>query len=292
MMNNNRDDTRKQFNECLVKATDLLRLVSQQIGTNPTYGDLLDIMCLRSELDVLEDSLKEVLDRFQAPNRTYREVSALGRATEGAVDDALSLSEKFLRRITDVDGAFRSSKAACLEAAAAVMALVRQDTAISPTDAGRLVARRKTLEQAFARIEGSWENLLQSACDCDESVVFIAISELVEVTEDATDNALFKSEDLLRAIGHHGVTSEVHGMDLTHVVAKTRGAKDDDAYNPPGPRVNIAASDTDTYKTWDPAVPHRTARSGRAEREIGGSVERIESRKWTRKRTPGCEAPY
>ena len=65
MMNNNRDDTRKQFNECLVKATDLLRLVSQQIGTNPTYGDLLDIMCLRSELDVLEDSLKEVLDRFQ-----------------------------------------------------------------------------------------------------------------------------------------------------------------------------------------------------------------------------------
>ncbi len=138
-MNNNRDDTRKQFNECLVKATDLLRLVSQQIGTNPTYGDLLDIMCLRSELDVLEDSLKEVLDRFQTPNKTYREVSALGRATEGAVDDALSLSEKFLRRITDVDGAFRSSKAA-----AAVMALVRQDTAMSPTDAGLLVARRKT----------------------------------------------------------------------------------------------------------------------------------------------------
>ena len=81
------------------------------------------------------------------------------------------------------------------------------------------------MEQAFARIEGSWENLLQSARDCDESVVFIAISELVEITEDATDNALFKSEDLLRAIGHHGVTSEVHGMD--------------------------------TYETWDPAVPHR-----------------------------------
>ena len=96
MMNNGRNDTRKQFNECLIKATDLLRLVSQQIGTNPTYGDLLDIMCLRSELDVLEDSLKEVLDRFQTPNKTYREVSALGRATEGAVDDALSLSEKFL----------------------------------------------------------------------------------------------------------------------------------------------------------------------------------------------------
>ncbi len=95
------------------------------------------------------------LDCFQAPNTTYKEVSALGRATEGAVDDALSLSEKFLRRITDVDGIFRSSKAACLESAAAVMALVQQDMAISPTDAGRLVDLRKTLEQTFARIEGS-----------------------------------------------------------------------------------------------------------------------------------------
>ena len=100
--------------------------------------------------------------------------------------------------------------------------------------------------------------MLQSARDCDESVVFIAISELVEVTEEATDNALFQSEDLLQDIGHHGDTKGVHGMDLTHVVAKTRGAVDDDAYNPPGPRVNIATSDTDTYETWDPAVPHRT----------------------------------
>jgi hypothetical protein len=235
MMNNGRNNTRRQFNVCLIKATDLLRLVSRQVGTNPTYGNLLDIMSLRSELDVLEDSLKEELDRFQAPNKTYREVSALGRATEGAVEDALSLSEKFLRRIMDVDGTFRSSKAACLESAAAVMALVKQDMAISPTDAGRLVDLRKTLEQTFARIEGSWENLLQSARNCDESVVFIAISELVEVTEEATDNALFQSEDLLRAIGHHGDTKGVHGMDLTHVVAKTRGVEDDEVDSPPRP---------------------------------------------------------
>ena len=95
-MNNGRDDTRRQFTVCLSKATELLGLVSRQVGTNPTYGNLQDIMSLRSELDVLEDSLIEELDHFQAPNTTYKEVSALGRATEGAVDDALSLSEKFL----------------------------------------------------------------------------------------------------------------------------------------------------------------------------------------------------
>jgi hypothetical protein len=81
---------------------------------------------------------------------------------------------------------------------------------------------------------------------------------LVEVTEEATDNALFQSEDLLRAIGHHGDTKGVHGMDLTHVVAKTRGVEDDEVDNPPRPRVDIATVSIDANKTLDPAVPHQT----------------------------------
>ena len=39
------------------------------------------------------------------------------------MDAALSLLEKFLRWITDVDGIFRSSKAACLHSVAELMAL-------------------------------------------------------------------------------------------------------------------------------------------------------------------------
>jgi hypothetical protein len=116
-----KDDTRRYFTVRLSKATELLGLISRQVGTNPTYGDLQDIMSLRSELDVLEDSLVEELDRFQAPDKTNRDVSALGRAMEEAVDDALSLSEKFLRQITDVDRIFRSSKATCLQSAADVI---------------------------------------------------------------------------------------------------------------------------------------------------------------------------
>jgi hypothetical protein len=80
-MRNGKDDTRRYFTVCLRKATELLGLISRQVGTNPTYGDLQDIMSLRSELDVLEDSLVEELDRFQAPDKTYRDVSALGRMT-------------------------------------------------------------------------------------------------------------------------------------------------------------------------------------------------------------------
>ena len=56
------------------------------------------------------------------------------------------------------------------------------------------------LGRKFARLKGSWENLLQSALDYDEPAVFREISELVEVTERATNEALFGSEDLLQSL--------------------------------------------------------------------------------------------
>ena len=59
---------------------------------------------------------------------------------------------------------------------------------------------RETLGRKFARLKGSWENLLQSALDYDKSAVFCKISELVEITEGATNEALFESEDLLQSL--------------------------------------------------------------------------------------------
>ena len=47
-------------------------------------------------------------------------------------------------------------------------------------------------------------------------------------------------------------------MDLTHMVAKMRGAEDDEADNPPRPQVDIATISIDANKTLDPAVPHQT----------------------------------
>ena len=47
-------------------------------------------------------------------------------------------------------------------------------------------------------------------------------------------------------------------MDLTHVVAKTRGVEDNKVDNPPRPRGDIATVSIDNNKTLDPAVPHQT----------------------------------
>ena len=73
------------------------------------------------------------------------------------------------------------------------------DLAISPTEVRQLTGLKDILVKKFAR-QGSWENLLQYTLDFDESVVFNMIYELVKVTEEAIDNALFQSEDLLRSI--------------------------------------------------------------------------------------------
>ena len=70
MMRKEKDATRRHFTVCLGRATELLSLISRQVGTNPTYGDLQDIMSLRSEVEDLEDSLIEELDCFQTPDKT------------------------------------------------------------------------------------------------------------------------------------------------------------------------------------------------------------------------------
>jgi hypothetical protein len=56
------------------------------------------------------------------------------------------------------------------------------------------------LQRKFNRLQGSWENLIQSTVDYDETVVFAELAGLVEVTEAATKAALFGSEDLLQKL--------------------------------------------------------------------------------------------
>ena len=158
-------------------------------------------MSLQSGLEDESISMEEELNYFLDYDKMfankapfYEEISALGRAMEEAVGNALSLSEKFLRRITDVDGVFRSSKIACLQLASDIVAFFNKDTEINPKEAGHLVDLSKTLVKKFARLKGSWENLLQSTLDYDNgmTVVFVEVSEVVEVTEGATNQALFK----------------------------------------------------------------------------------------------------
>ena len=152
-------DIRRRFAMCLGLAKELLGIIARQNGTNPTYCDLQDIMDLQSELEDDDFRMNRELDCSLVSRLMYGDVSALGRATEETVDDALSLSETFLRRVTDIDGVFQSSKATCLELAADIMALVNKGPDIHPMEAELLAGLRDTLVKKFPRLKGSWKNL-------------------------------------------------------------------------------------------------------------------------------------
>jgi hypothetical protein len=203
----------------------LLDVVSRQDGTNPTYPDLLDIMSLRSGLEDESIRMERKLNYFLNYDKVfinevtfYEEISALGRATEETVGDALSLSGEFLRRLTDVDGIFQSSKTTCLRLA------LDRGVDVNPTEAGDVAELKEMLGKKFARLKGSWENLLQSALNCDESVVFVKISELVEVTEGTTNEALFGAEDLLQSLNDRDLCDWV-GVEEADSAPRGRGCE-------------------------------------------------------------------
>ena len=159
---------RSHFSSCLRRANDLVDITSRQDSTNPSYKDLLDIMSLRSGLQEESVRVDEELNYF------------------------LNYDEKL-----DV---FQDSKVVCLRLAADIMSFVDKGDGVNPEEAGDLEELRGRLRRKFARLKGSWENLLQSTLDYDEPVVFAELAELVEVTETATDEALFGSEDLLQQL--------------------------------------------------------------------------------------------
>ena len=143
-------DTRRRFAMCLGLAKELLGIIARQNGTNPTYCDLQDIMDLQSELEDDDFRMNRELDCSLVSRLMYGDVSALGRATEETIDDALSLSETFLQRVTDIDGFFRSSKVACLELAADIMALVNKGPDINPKGSKRLADLGDTFAKEFS----------------------------------------------------------------------------------------------------------------------------------------------
>jgi hypothetical protein len=162
-------------------------------------------MCLklRSDLEDEFSCMEEKLNFFLQYDMVYInkvsfyvELSDIGHATEKAVGEAMSKSGEFLGSLTDVNGIFHSSKAACLRLAADIMAFVDGSTNIGPTEVLKLGELRETLRNKVARSKGSWENLIRYAVDYDESTVFHEISELVWTTEETTREALFGSDRL------------------------------------------------------------------------------------------------
>jgi hypothetical protein len=209
---------RRQFSKCLEKAEAILGIMDRQTCTDPTFSDLLKLMGLRLGLKDEYLYMEEELDYFlqydmEFVNEAdfYEELCILGKATRKAVDSALSQSGEFLSCLTDVDGIFQSSKTTCLQLTAHIMVFVDRGTDVDPMEAVDLEDLRQTLGNKFARMKGSWENLLQSAIDYDESAVFHEVSELVEVTEATKNEALFGAEDLLQSLRNRDLQDWIGG---------------------------------------------------------------------------------
>ena len=60
----------------------------------------------------------------------------------------------------DVDGIFQSSRTECSQLALDIMIYVDRGMDVDPSEAGDIVELRETLGRKFARMKGSWENLL------------------------------------------------------------------------------------------------------------------------------------
>ena len=84
------------------------------------------------------------------------------------------------------------------------MELARRIRDLADTSAGGKpdgIAKIKQLRtyqlKRMHHLQGRWEDLLQTARDFDESVTFRRLSEIVESTEDAVDEAWLHAKELI-----------------------------------------------------------------------------------------------
>ena len=147
--------------------------------------------------------MEEELDHFLQYDKKftegnfYEELSALGKTMTKTVDAALSILWEFLRDLRDVDGIFQATRIDCIGLASDTIVFVKRGTIVSPAEARKVMKLRDMLTHKFLRMKGSWENLLWAVDGHDVKAVLHKTSELAEVMEGLTNEALFGLRDLL-----------------------------------------------------------------------------------------------
>jgi hypothetical protein len=145
----------------------------------------------------VDDELLYYLNYDKGSSFTSNKMSTLGKTSRGTVGTALLVSTEFLRSLTNINDVFQDSRVVCLRLAAEITSFVNRGHGARPDKTEDLVGLRNCLKEKFARLKGDWENLVQLTTDYDETVEFAELAGLIQVTETATNNALFGSEDLL-----------------------------------------------------------------------------------------------
>ena len=106
--------SRNHFSTHQCTASRLLNVIAKQNGTtNPTYRDVQTIMDLCYRLEEEEFQMTRMVNF--PPRRVANEVDT--------VEEALSTSGDFLRKMADVDDVFQTTAADCMELATKIMIL-------------------------------------------------------------------------------------------------------------------------------------------------------------------------
>ena len=156
-------------------ASILRNVVTKQNGnTNPSHHAILFLMELRAALE----------NRY-----FFVDICHETMATTRDIENAMFILEEFLQNITDLDGTFQKAIQPCLESAARIRDLAKISASNNPNGIAKLRRLRACQLKQMHRLQGGWEDLLQTAREYDESVTFRRLSEIIESTEDAADEA-------------------------------------------------------------------------------------------------------
>ena len=205
------------FSICLRKAEEILDIVTRHTSTGPTFKEMVELMELRTGLEVQFSRMKESLNIFLQCDMVYvntrdlyDELADIGKTTEEAVGKALSKSGEFLGCLTDVGGLFSTSKTACFGTTRDILGFLNKDMSvgINSVEILELKGLRRVLVVQFASMKESWNSLIQYAIDNDDTTVFHEISEIVWTTEEAVDKALFDSDN-------DDAEDDVHEIDVS-----------------------------------------------------------------------------
>jgi hypothetical protein len=113
---------RHYFATTLRRVTNLLHTTIQKIGSDPSLGEVVQLLDARHGPHEAYIDMEDELDDFinfdtvfvNSPG-FYTELIALARTTGDSVDKALSMSTEYLSNIGDVDDIFQESMMSCIE---------------------------------------------------------------------------------------------------------------------------------------------------------------------------------
>ena len=104
------------------RAEHLQHATIQKIGSDPSLGEIIQLLDARHGLHkdylAMEDELDEFINYdtvFIDKPRFYNELTALARTTGEAVDEALSMSTEYLSNVGDIDDTYQESMMSCID---------------------------------------------------------------------------------------------------------------------------------------------------------------------------------